>query len=117
MAPPNSVAVASPIPTSYFGDTFGALAAFPSAYTWHGLVQPFIPTAHDDYDSSGRTLRPWPVVPNPAPIASPAPPIEPVHVWPGFSNLRRIVNNLPQSFENPLSWWKRQLPGIPERGL
>lgn len=121
MAPPNSVALASPIPNTYFGSTYGSVAHFPSSFQWHGLAQPFIPSAHYDVDSTGRTLQPLPgvfgppklspVSPFPTPV--PMPPLVPHPVIPFPNHLGELV-----------SWWTGHIriirdrfqPGIPEGG-
>lgn len=122
MAPPNSVAVASAIPNSYFGQTFGAAAAFPSAFTFHGHTQPFVPSAHYDVDSTGRTLSLGDVAkPLPGVISAPGPSVPIIG-----GALGRYLNGIPrvQVKELPSWWaghardiWNRFLPNIPERGV
>lgn len=51
MAPPNTVAIASAIPTSYFGQAWGSAASIPSAFTHLGHIQPFTPVWHPDVHS------------------------------------------------------------------
>lgn len=138
LGPPNSVALASPIPNSYFGGTFGALSGFRSHFQFPGLMQPFIPAAHPDVDSTGRTLpflSPYPAAHTPPlgalpvgtpvtiqPSFNPMPPIKPVRVDPFLGNIRYWVDRLRigKPTVNPVSYWAGQLrgifPGIPERG-
>ena len=108
MGPPNSVAIASPLPNTYFGDVYGAVAHFPSSFQFHGSIQPFIPAANYDVDSTGRTLPPFkPEAPKVTTI---------LDRW-RTAFQRSSTFGLPAAIENPLSWWQRQLPGIPERGM
>jgi hypothetical protein len=57
MAPPNTVAISSGIPTDYFGQAWGSAAHIPSAWTHLGHVQPFIPVYHPDVTSLPVTIN------------------------------------------------------------
>jgi hypothetical protein len=56
MAPPNTVAIASPIPSHYFGAIAGRAAAYPSWYTALGHQQPNIAQFHDPIDTTPSQL-------------------------------------------------------------
>lgn len=112
MAPPQSVAVAAPIPTHYFSQATGPLLAYPSAFQQTGHVQP-----------SATTIPVFrnPIQPNPGQIVPVALPpslgqvklpgnwrsILPAKVPGPVMRIGTAIQNW--QFTNPVSYWQRQI--------
>ena len=96
MAPPNTVAIASPIPTHYFGQAYGSAAAYPASFQFHGMAQPNIATMHPDISTI------LPVMPGGTHQVAPI-----IGRVPVQQRVGDIVNNWGEM--NPLSWWRRQI--------
>lgn len=93
--PPNSVAIASALPTNYFGSAFGLAATQPSHALFSGHVQPVVPIPHAPKIGGSNLLDLRDGV---QPIPTPAPQGRRIQAW---------LNQF--DLTNPVSWWKRQI--------
>lgn len=103
--PPNSVAIAAPIPTDYFGSYSGVAAAVQTQHTQHYHIQPIVPTTLERLiNGPVSVLNPATVVPK-LPGVAPVPPG--AFQIPFASRTREFISRF--DYTNPLSWWRRQL--------
>lgn len=121
--PPNSVAIAAPIPNQYFGTVTGLAATIPTVHTQLGHAQPVVATppvqVHPNPIGNAAGIGgPLPVDLGPARGYLPpafAPPTLPPGLFqpvPGtiFARFQRFMNA--GQFTNPVSYWQRQIASL-----